>query len=220
MSLRRVLGGARGATWNAWPSRWSTCPGAPRWPTPWSYAAPPTARWPPWSTNSARRSASSPSTTSWTRSSAARPAAASGCCSGRRSGGLPPGVWHVTGMTSLRRLARHFHVERPPSKSVTVAGIIQEVLERLPAAGRRVPLGTVPLPRHRRPAARTTAGGTDHGRGRGGAAMIGMRAAWDLLGLLLGACSAARRRAFIAPPGCAWCWMRWAAAPSPAACCS
>ena len=35
---------------------------------------------------------------------------------------LAPGVWQVTGMTSLRRLARYFHVERPPSKSVTVAG--------------------------------------------------------------------------------------------------
>jgi CBS domain containing-hemolysin-like protein len=35
-------------------------------------------------------------------------------------------------MTSLRRLARYFHVERPPSKSVTVAGVVQEVLERLP----------------------------------------------------------------------------------------
>ncbi|MBN2023747.1 MAG: DUF21 domain-containing protein [Pirellulales bacterium] len=46
-----------------------------------------------------------------------------------------PGVWHVTGMTSLRRLVRFFQVERPPSKSVTVAGVIQEVLERLPETG-------------------------------------------------------------------------------------
>ena len=35
-------------------------------------------------------------------------------------------------MTSVRRLARHFHVERPPTKSVTVAGVIQEMLERFP----------------------------------------------------------------------------------------
>ncbi len=48
---------------------------------------------------------------------------------------IAPGVWHVTGLTSLRRLARHFHVERPPSKSVTVAGIVQEVLERFPQPG-------------------------------------------------------------------------------------
>ncbi|OHB82741.1 MAG: hypothetical protein A2V98_16210, partial [Planctomycetes bacterium RBG_16_64_12] len=45
------------------------------------------------------------------------------------------GVWHVTGMTSLRRLVRHFGVDRPASKSVTVAGIVQEVLERLPNPG-------------------------------------------------------------------------------------
>ena len=48
---------------------------------------------------------------------------------------IAAGVWHVTGMTSLRRLARYFHVERPASKSVTVAGIVQEVLERLPQPG-------------------------------------------------------------------------------------
>jgi CBS domain containing-hemolysin-like protein len=46
-----------------------------------------------------------------------------------------PGVWHVTGMTSLRRLARRFNVARPASKSVTVAGVVQEVLERFPQAG-------------------------------------------------------------------------------------
>ena len=38
-------------------------------------------------------------------------------------------------MTSLRRLARHFHTPRPASKSVTVAGIVQEALERLPQPG-------------------------------------------------------------------------------------
>ncbi|MHC4399942.1 MAG: CNNM domain-containing protein [Planctomycetota bacterium] len=50
----------------------------------------------------------------------------------RREG---PGVWHVTGMTSLWRLVRHFRVERPASKSVTVAGVLQEALERLPQPG-------------------------------------------------------------------------------------
>ncbi len=44
-------------------------------------------------------------------------------------------TWQVTGMTSLRRLSRHFQVDRPASKSVTVAGIVQEVLERLPQVG-------------------------------------------------------------------------------------
>jgi putative hemolysin len=43
--------------------------------------------------------------------------------------------WHVTGMTSLRRLVRYFDVERPASKGVTVAGVVQEMLERLPQPG-------------------------------------------------------------------------------------
>jgi putative hemolysin len=46
-----------------------------------------------------------------------------------------PGTWHVTGMTSLWRLVRHFNVQRPASKSVTLAGVVQEVLERLPQPG-------------------------------------------------------------------------------------
>jgi len=46
-----------------------------------------------------------------------------------------PGVWHVYGMTSLRRLGRYFGVQRPPSKSVTVSGVIQELLERFPEPG-------------------------------------------------------------------------------------
>lgn len=50
---------------------------------------------------------------------------------------VAPGLWHVTGMTSLRRLARYFHVERPASKSVTVGGVIQEILERFPEPGDR-----------------------------------------------------------------------------------
>jgi CBS domain containing-hemolysin-like protein len=28
---------------------------------------------------------------------------------------ISPGVWHVTGMTSVRRLARQFHVAEPPT---------------------------------------------------------------------------------------------------------
>ncbi len=45
------------------------------------------------------------------------------------------GTWHVTGMTSLRRLVKHFGVRRPASKSLTVAGVVQEVLGRLPKPG-------------------------------------------------------------------------------------
>jgi CBS domain containing-hemolysin-like protein len=46
-----------------------------------------------------------------------------------------PGVWHVTGMTSLRRLTRLFNIPRRPGKTVTVAGVLQESLGRLPRAG-------------------------------------------------------------------------------------
>ncbi len=46
-----------------------------------------------------------------------------------------PGVWLLTGMTSLRRLVKHFGVQPPPGKSVTVAGVVQEILERFPEAG-------------------------------------------------------------------------------------
>ncbi len=45
------------------------------------------------------------------------------------------GLWHVTSMTSLRRLSKFFEVELPATKSVTVAGIVQETLQRLAVAG-------------------------------------------------------------------------------------
>ena len=48
---------------------------------------------------------------------------------------VAPDTWQVTGMTSLWRLVRHFDVQRPASKSVTVAGVVQEMLERLPQTG-------------------------------------------------------------------------------------
>lgn len=46
-----------------------------------------------------------------------------------------PEVWHVNGMTGLKRLAKCFGVERPESKSLTVSGVVQEMLERLPEQG-------------------------------------------------------------------------------------
>lgn len=46
-----------------------------------------------------------------------------------------PDRWRVTGMTSLRRLSRHFKRPLPPVKSVTVAGMLQEQLQRFPQAG-------------------------------------------------------------------------------------
>jgi len=45
------------------------------------------------------------------------------------------GLWHVTGMTSRRQLQRYFQRELPESKSQTVGGILQEVLQRLPQVG-------------------------------------------------------------------------------------
>ncbi len=48
---------------------------------------------------------------------------------------LRPGVWEVTGITSLRRLARHFHLKRPPSRATTVAGLTLERLGRFPSPG-------------------------------------------------------------------------------------
>ena len=48
---------------------------------------------------------------------------------------VTPGVWHVTGMTSVRRLIRYFQVEKPPTQGVTLSGVIQEVLQRLPEPG-------------------------------------------------------------------------------------
>jgi len=46
-----------------------------------------------------------------------------------------PNRWQVSGIASLRRLVRHFAVPRPESKSVTVAGVIQETLGRFPEPG-------------------------------------------------------------------------------------
>ena len=48
---------------------------------------------------------------------------------------VAPGVWNVTGITGLRRLARHFDLPTAASKSVTVGGVVQEQLERLPRKG-------------------------------------------------------------------------------------
>ncbi len=54
---------------------------------------------------------------------------------------IGPGVWHVTGMTSLRRLARHFHTKLPPTTDVTVGGVIQDLLQRLAEPGDEVDWG-------------------------------------------------------------------------------
>jgi len=56
-----------------------------------------------------------------------------------------PGIWQVTGMTSLRRIARQFEVELPPTKAVTVSGVLQEALQRMPVRGDRCQWGPFDL---------------------------------------------------------------------------
>ncbi len=45
------------------------------------------------------------------------------------------GIWEVDGVTNIRRLARTFEVTLPTSRHVTVSGVVQETLERLPVVG-------------------------------------------------------------------------------------
>ena len=44
-------------------------------------------------------------------------------------------VWEVTGMTTLRRLRKQLGLQIPRTKSLTVAGLLQEQLQRLPQEG-------------------------------------------------------------------------------------
>lgn len=48
------------------------------------------------------------------------------------------GVWEVTGMTSLRRLQRHFNVQLEDTHSATVAGVLHEQLHHIPEPGDEV----------------------------------------------------------------------------------
>ena len=54
-----------------------------------------------------------------------------------------PGRWIVTGMTTLRRLARVLQMELPRTKNVTVAGVLLESLQRLPIPGDECRWGTL-----------------------------------------------------------------------------
>ncbi len=54
---------------------------------------------------------------------------------------IAPHRWAVSGMTSLRRLARRFGEQVPETRSVTVAGVIQESLQRLARPGDRCQCG-------------------------------------------------------------------------------
>jgi CBS domain containing-hemolysin-like protein len=44
-------------------------------------------------------------------------------------------TWHVSGMMSLRRLAKRLDVEIPETGSVTLRGIMQETLQKLCEVG-------------------------------------------------------------------------------------
>lgn len=48
---------------------------------------------------------------------------------------IAPGIWLVAGVTSLRSLSRYLDRPLPASKSVTIAGVIQETLGRLAEKG-------------------------------------------------------------------------------------
>ncbi len=48
---------------------------------------------------------------------------------------LEPGVFRVLGITSLRRLHRYFQLSRNDTSSNTVAGLVQELVQRLPRMG-------------------------------------------------------------------------------------
>ena len=47
---------------------------------------------------------------------------------------VQPRMWHLSGMTSVRRLGKQLQIELPETKAVTVAGVMQEVLQRFPNA--------------------------------------------------------------------------------------
>jgi CBS domain containing-hemolysin-like protein len=53
--------------------------------------------------------------------------------------------WQVTGMTTVRRLGRYFNVRLPDTYAITVAGVVQEALGRLPEQGDRCTWGPFQL---------------------------------------------------------------------------
>ena len=48
---------------------------------------------------------------------------------------LAKDCWQVTGMTTLRRLERRFQKTLPATKNMTVGGVLQEMLGRMPEVG-------------------------------------------------------------------------------------
>jgi len=58
---------------------------------------------------------------------------------------VEPGVWLVTGITNLSRLSARFDIKLPRARSVTLRGLLQQELERLPMPGDRVKWGPFEL---------------------------------------------------------------------------
>ena len=54
---------------------------------------------------------------------------------------IEPGIYLVSGMTSVRRLAKHFEVELPDTRHATINGILQEELDGIPEAEDEVDWG-------------------------------------------------------------------------------
>ncbi|MCA9168908.1 MAG: DUF21 domain-containing protein [Planctomycetales bacterium] len=58
---------------------------------------------------------------------------------------LGDGLWQATGMSNLRALEQHFNIELPETPSVTLAGAVQECLQRLPQPGDKIAWGPLLL---------------------------------------------------------------------------
>lgn len=58
---------------------------------------------------------------------------------------IGPGEWIVAGVTSLRRLEKYLKIKLPRSRSVTMAGVVQERLQRLAKEGDRCRWGPYQL---------------------------------------------------------------------------
>jgi len=56
---------------------------------------------------------------------------------------IAPDVWHITGLTNLRRLEQTFQVKLPSQSNVTLTGFLQEHLERLPKPGDELTFGNL-----------------------------------------------------------------------------
>ena len=54
---------------------------------------------------------------------------------------ISEGVWHVIGMTSVRRLERYFQVKLPAANNVTIGGVMQDLLQRMAEKGDEVNWG-------------------------------------------------------------------------------